>query len=521
MAQRPKTRLAVPPETATPCRRRPPVVGLALLALLAHGPAAVHQDSPGYLDAAYYVHLARHLAQGQGLVSAVIWHWLVVPETIIRPEGDYWPPLWPLLVGLAAALTGLDPFRVAQGIGLLCAVGLTLMAGHLAAQVLPTWRSAPWLAGLIATLGTGYWVHLHGADTFALYGLLGAGTLLLTARATTRRAWVALGLLGGLGALLRADGLLLLVPAVWHLRRRPSALLLLALGAGLALLPWWGYTLLVLGHPPGSLGLRTLWLRRYEDLFVPGVDLSPAAHLAWGWENVLGARLQALLANTAAPVLLGGIVLWPVGLLGLVRRGHHPALRPARLYGLVLFLGLSLLFPFPAQRGTLLHSLVAVLPAWAVACVAGLRLVARFLRARGARRLARWAPLLLALLAVGVSLWLGGQAEARWARKAAAYRVVGAVLADQGLAGQPVMAVDPALFTVLTDTPAVVVAALPPEAVWALARRLGVRVLLLEEESPAAWQPLVAGTVPGFRLLWAGLPAPDREPVWIFSLEDP
>jgi hypothetical protein len=502
-----------------PSGRRWWPLGLLLLALGVHGPAAALRSSPGYLDAAYYVHLAHNLLAGRGFVSTVIWHWLTVPATITHPEGDYWPPLWPLLSALGAALTGLDPFRAAQALTLLGMVGMTLLAGGLAARVFPTARWAPWLAGLSTTMGTGYWTHLHGADTFGLYGLLGATTLLATARATTRRAFFSLGLLGGLGALLRADGLLLLAPAVWRARRQTATLLLLALGAGLVLLPWWLYALLVLGHPPGSLGLRTLWLRRYEDMFLPGADLSLAAHLAWGGENILRARFRALVENSTAPVLLGGVALWPVGLLGLLRLRRHPLLAPAWAYGVVLYGGLSLLFPFPSQRGTLLHSLVAVLPFWAVAVVGGVQAIARW---RPLRR--SWAgvalPALLVLLAVGVSLGLGRRTEARWDRKAQAYRAVGTALAAMGRAGEPVMAVDPALYTVLTGTPAVVVADLPPEAVRPLAHRLGVRLLLLEEDSAAAWQPLVAGAVPGFRLLWAGLPAPDREPVWVFALEE-
>jgi hypothetical protein len=204
-------------------------------------------------------------------------------------------------------------------------------------------------------------------------------------------AWFALsGLCAGLAHLARADGILLLVTALLaglietlrHLarvdRRRQAAplawrLLLLVACYLLVMAPWYARNVRVVGRPLSTTGLRTLWLTEYDDLYSYGKPLTWSSYLAWGWGNIVRSKLRALWLNAQTLAVVGWMIfLAPFGAIGVWRLRRSRLLRPAWIYGLLLYLTMSLAFTFPGWRGGMLHSTTALLPTLYAAAVEGL-----------------------------------------------------------------------------------------------------------------------------------------------------
>ena len=171
--------------------------------------------------------------------------------------------------------------------------------------------------------------------------------------------------------------------------------------------PWWARNWLVAGTPfPGG-GLKTLWLRDYEELFYLGQELTVSRYLAWGLGPILASKLQAAWYNLY--VMLGPWpYLAPLAVLGAWQGWHDRRLRLGLAYGLALWLALTLGFTFPAQHGSTFHS-ASALVIWQAACIpAGIAAVMRWLARRWPRwdaaRFTRFFLVRLTALAVVVSL---------------------------------------------------------------------------------------------------------------------
>ncbi|MBI4497979.1 MAG: hypothetical protein HY689_08790, partial [Chloroflexi bacterium] len=173
------------------------------------------------------------------------------------------------------------------------------------------------------------------------------------------------------------DGILLLgVVFLLVLGRRPwrvsFALALTVTASYLALMwPWLMRSVALTGAPLPAAGVRTIWLRGYDDLYSFLDQPTLVAFLDWGVTNILWSRLAALVQNLG--VFLGGAFhLAPFAALGLWHLRSAPAFRPFFVYAALLYLVHSLLFAFPGPRGSMLHSSVALLPWLALATLVGL-----------------------------------------------------------------------------------------------------------------------------------------------------
>jgi 4-amino-4-deoxy-L-arabinose transferase-like glycosyltransferase len=247
-------------------------------------------------------------------------------------------------------------------------------------------------------------------DSYTAFAVVGGAALYAAGRARDNPPWlVAAGLLSGLAAITRNDGVLLLgvlwLAALLLTRRsqRPFPWKYLLLGTAAFLLPWGGWTVrnvLVLGRPSAVPLSFLLTLRDYVQLF----RVQPQADWAGFWSQGVGPffslRLDALVASLL--VLVGDFQAW--GLLPLLGIGlslrRRAALWPAFLYLLVLFLALVIAFPLLVVHGTWSRSLTAFLPT-GYACVAlGLY--------RLTERLCHWRPTLPRRLLHGTFLALGG-----------------------------------------------------------------------------------------------------------------
>jgi hypothetical protein len=216
--------------------------------------------------------------------------------------------------------------------------------------------------------------------------LLGSGVLLvLTAEGQPVLRLFAAGLMAGLMHLTRADGIfwaaVVVAWAVWKGRgeadsRRErvlwaSALAMVSLAGYLSvMIVWYGRNLSFWGmlFPPG--GSRTLWLTRYEDMFIfPASILTPVRWLGEGWGAILAARWQALVSNFQTWVAVqGSIALFPFILVGLWRMRRHSLIRLGMGMWLVTLVMLTVVFPFAGINGSFFHSGAAFQPLfWAAA----------------------------------------------------------------------------------------------------------------------------------------------------------
>ncbi|MCS6801642.1 MAG: hypothetical protein NZ773_06850 [Dehalococcoidia bacterium] len=454
-------------------------------------------DGPGYLDASYQLLVAKRLAAGEGLTAPVIWHWLRLPDAVIHPSHDYWMPLGALLAAGGLLLTG-DSWPAAVLPGLLLSALLAPIAAWLT-RIAGGTPADEWIAAGLALTAGSVAAHWATTDPMTVFAPLGALALILADRAGRRSALLG-GAFAGLAQLARADGFLLLAALIIvRLRRDPAAALLGAAAFGAVVAPWVIRNAATFGWPP-FIGVATVWLTEYNDLFRPG-GATAADWWGRGVGTIAGEKLVALGLNLAVLALLGHLFWTPVGLAGLLLQR-----RPAPLVYLgLLLVSASCLLPLPRGRGAFAHGLTALIPAFAAGAVLGLHRVADWLAAR--RRLPpAQARQRLALIALGGAIvagtGLGWQQVSEWRSWRSALAAAAAVV-EASAPGATVVAADPGTYAAISGQPAIVMPNLPPAEAIALARRYGATVILIGNAYPRPWSRWLAGeeSVPTARLL--------------------
>lgn len=505
------------PPTKTPGWLLP---GLYLLSVLVLAAAAVQVEGPLDIDGSYYFLVARNLAQGRGLVVEAVWHFFQPPPSLPQPAGDLWMPLPSLL--MAPALLFGSTFRFAQVAQVLLAALLPLLSFRFARDA---GASLPWaaLAGLLTAFAGVATVHWVDSDCYTAYALVGGAALYAMGQVGRGPRWLLLGgFLGGLAALTRNDGLLLLL-VLWasalffsRHRRTPFPWKMLLLGTALFLLPvlpWYGRNLLLFGQPtPVSLSFF-LTMRDYRQLLAYRPQADWAAFWEQGWGTLLSVRLSALGATLA--VLAGDFQVWElvpllVAALSLRRR---PPLWPAFFFLAVLFLALVSLFPLLVLHGTWSRSLTAFLPAGYAGVALGLERLAEGL----VRRLARPTPhrfhAFLVALAAAAALLVGLVAGFRQLEAVRSNPVLWQQVGDWVREHTPpdaaVMAQDPMAVVLYGERPAIGIPYEEPPLLLQLARQYGVRHIVLAGRFRGLWPEALRRLYEGeavapFTLLWEG-----------------
>jgi hypothetical protein len=449
---------------------------LYLLAVLIWGLAGLAFTSPTYFDSFYYFNAAESLAGGHGLTDQVLWNYLDDPAGLPRPSHLYWMPLASFLGAAGIRLFGaaVDHWRAAQLLMLLLSALIVPLAACLSWSISGR-RSYALVAGALALFSGNYLGIWTFSDSYGPWTLAIGGVILATSRAlSTRRTvwWLLAGVACGLAYLARADGLLL--PAIlvsWAVRRRDwRGVLALALGWALPVSPWCLHNLLVAGQALPVAGARTVWLHAYPELFGYGLDLSPSRYFAWGLGPILLSKLSAV-RNTLEPALGAWPILGPLAAIGMWSQREDIRIKMAGQYWFALWLVMVLVFTFPAQHGSLYHSMAAMMPWQAALVPEGIRAANRWIAGRWPRwqdeRFTRfflaWLPALACIFAVcvfgkgayaiGVAIQ-DGRLINRWQE--------GYAVADSWLAGlgvqrtEAVIVVDPPIFSGLTGRRAVV-----------------------------------------------------------------
>jgi hypothetical protein len=148
---------------------------------------------------------------------------------------------------------------------------------------------------------------------------------------------------------------------------------ILLLGYLFILTPWFIRNWQVAGTPLSAAGSQTMWLTDYDDLFSYGREASPRAFFAQGWPAVLAGRRWVLTTNLQTVLAVWGMIfLAPLAGVGMWRLRHHRLVQLAVLYGVLLFVIMTLVFAFPGARGGLFHSGAALLPFVYATAVVGL-----------------------------------------------------------------------------------------------------------------------------------------------------
>ncbi len=223
-------------------------LGLFATALLVRFWLATQILFPPPDDPAFYIQTARHLAEGRGFVTDVIWNYFVPFNSVTHPSHEFWMPLTSIVMALPLRLLG-DTLVTAQLPGIISGALLVPVTYWMGRRLWPQRRWSLVAAGMLIPSAVLVYQSVN-ADSASLFTLLATLTLWTAAEAYLRRnaKWAALcGILGGLSYLTRSHGSVLIgaTGLVWFIGwwRVPRAgLKLIGIMIGAALLvivPWW------------------------------------------------------------------------------------------------------------------------------------------------------------------------------------------------------------------------------------------------------------------------------------------
>jgi len=349
---------------------------------------SIFQQSPGYMDADYYLAGGIRLAGGYGFNEEIIWNYLDDPSGIPHPSHAYWMPAASLLAALGMKVFGVKDFFAAQIPFILIAALIPPLTAALSFSILHK-RSLAILAGLFALLPGFYLPFLSTSDTFGFYMLFGGAFFIIVGL-----KWdppqkflgisILLGLLAGFMHFTRAEGILwfglsLLVVGIkvyneqrpLHLFRRLSlGIVFCAIGYLIVMGPWMLRSMNLFDAPFAPGGSRAFWITSYDELYTyPAKILTVQRWLESGFRQILEARLWAAGQNLQSALAVQGvIILAPCILIGLWQRRMDLRVRIGVLAWLLIFIIMTFIFPFQGARGGFFHAMAALQPLyWSVA----------------------------------------------------------------------------------------------------------------------------------------------------------
>jgi hypothetical protein len=467
--------------------------------LLFAGGVAWFQVSPGYMDADYYFAGGLRLVQGHGFTETYLWNYLDNPQSLPHPSHGYWFPLASILAAAGMWLTGAQTFWAGR-LGFILVAALVAPLTSVLAYQITQRRDFALAAGFLAVFCGYHAPFMPTTDNFGLFTLFGAIFFIFLPR-NQKFAPLLLGLTAGLMNLARSDGLLWLglgglgLGLVW-LERQPrprfSALifpvLLFVAGYALVMGPWMLRNLSIWGTPLTPSGSRVLWMTRYDETFAwPPDRINPANWQAAGLNSALLGRLEALKLNAINTVAAQtAFLLFPFILVGIWQLRKQLQIRLAACAWLILFVVMSLIFPFAGSRGSFFHAAAALQPVWYTAAIVGLDFLVVKARSRGwftpaAQRLFRFALVaFMAMLTVALAYISVNLND--WNQFRRAYLQVEQKLVENGAKPADVIIVANAPgYYVATGRSAIIVPDENLDSVRALARQFGARYLVLEK----------------------------------------
>ncbi len=468
------------------------------------------QDLPGYMDADYYFAGGIQLAQGKGFTEPYIWNYLSDPQSLPNPSHTYWMPLASIVSALGMLVSGLTTYAAGRAPFILLSACVPLFVSALAYKVTHRTRFGM-VAGLLSIFSMYYAPFMPVPDNYAIYMILGATFFLLAPRG---ERWIplALGAIAGLLTFARSDGLLWLglagLTMVWKsplfLKRRrlkiepePKPVIIrrilfswvfVVIGY-IVVMGFWhyrSYTLFDSFLAPG--GGRLLWLENYDQTFIyPPDALTRESFLQAGWGAALQDRFAALQSNLGNAVgAQGEIFLLPFILLGLQQMKINLRVRIAVVGWLILFVVMTIVFPFAGSRGSFFHAGAAFQPMWWVAAPVGIDTVLHWARRRGRLMDRRALPIFLTalvFLAVTMTMYLVNLRVVAdgWARDDLIYPSVEEMLQENGISPNDVVIVrNPPGYFIASNRSAVVLPFGDESTILAVAEKFDAKFLVLE-----------------------------------------
>jgi hypothetical protein len=482
---------------------------LWLISLLLLGIAALGIDSPGYMDADYYFATAQQVADGRGFTQPFLWNYLDNPVGLPHASHGYWMPLTTLVAALPLWLFHSHAFRVAQLPFFLLTSLMPAAVAYLAYQFHEERRWAI-LSGLLALFSGFYFTFFLTTDNFTLYAWIG-GLVLWVAGGQERErrpwTWAILGALVGLAYLTRADGILLMFPVLWAAweaveRRKWQPLALVLVGFAVVELPWWIRNLITTGGILSPSNGRVLWLTSYNQLFIyPAEKLTVQHWLQAGLPAILHARLEALWLNLQHALAEPGMIfMWPFVLIAIRKQRAHRWVRISVGYFLLMFLIMTVVFPFAGGRGGVFHSSASLLPlVWVLAPIglaASIRWAAekRNWDVSQAQTVFQYASVAI-MAAVTLGLYLSQAFDpsgtgSDWDQSERLYQQVGDILDDYHLGNVRAVVNNPPGFWLATGLEAVVIPDGDIDTLQQVVRQFEVEVVILDQNLPSGLEDL-------------------------------
>ena len=530
-------------------------LGIFVVAVVIRAVAAAGTVFPRPEDSAYYVGVARNIAEGRGLVSDALWSYGTPPLVFPRPAFEVWLPLPSLLAAIPTALFGgpapiplLNALRSAQLVtGLLGAV-LAVLAWRLAADVaeerrLPTGRARVLAIGAGLTTAAYLPLILHSVqpDSTTPFGVLLLGACLLATRVLrdprgarpTDVRLVGIGLLVGLAALTRNEAVWLALVWAWLAWRasgltRGERLRLIGVVAVVAIAvfaPWAVRDWLVFGSPlPGQAATNALSVTGY-DIFAWQDPPTLARYLAVGPATLASMRIDGITHNIVSVLLILGLPVSAIGLLALPWQARDRALRPLLLVAVITFLVTSLLFPVATTWGTFLHASGAIHVLLIVSALGALDSgFARLASRMGWERPVSW---LGALLTVAWSILFSAallpSAASSTVGTARTYRVLAEELAAAGMpldGRTPVIADFPIWMAEGERVSSLALPNEPPSSVADLAKHFNAQLLVLASPDRGIWPATLTSGDPAAACFHEVALAVPEDPVDAAALKD-
>jgi len=463
------------------------------------------KQSPGYMDAEYYLMTGIQLFEGKGFSEPVIWNYLNQPTSIPQPSHQYWLPGASVLAWAGMAIFNSESFWAARSLFILLA-GLLPIAIALLAYNLTGKRSIGWLSGALSIASGYYAVYMGITDTFVIYMCLGAIFFWLFVRIEKQPDslhGLFLGIVCGMLSLTRVDGVgfwaVAIVFLIWktaHSQQKPAyvkSLLGVIGGMLLVTTPWLIRNQVTLSTWLPSGGSRTLWLENYNQMFrYDPTTINVQNWLLTGWAIII-ERVKSLGSNLLTSLMVHfQIILLPFAAIGIRNLQKIDAVRLAGVLYVGLLLGLTVLFPFASSRGGFFHSAAAIQPViWILAAVGIESFVGSAVgKARVIFTFPRTVGLVLVTVAVSTIFLsfrsvVGGFTTATpgWDAHARHYQAIDAFLDESRLyTHATVMVKNPPGFWLASRQPAIVIPDGGVQDTLAAARQFGARILILEKE---------------------------------------
>ena len=486
------------------------------------------QPLPGYMDADYYYAGGMQLATGKGFNEPYLWNYLDDPQSLPHPSHTYWMPLASIVSAAGMWLAGNTGYEAARLPFILLSACVPLLTASLSFSLSRKTLLAM-VSGLLSVFALYYSPFMPVPDNYAIFMLLG-GTFLLLAPRNQKWIPIALGALSGLMTLSRSDGLLWLGLAGLTVRWKNNPLsqrerdgvrekvrlifvggLLTLLGYLLVMGPWHLRSMSLFGSFLAPGGGRLLWLENYSQTFMyPAELITREGFLKAGWGAALQDRLAALGSNLGNVIgAQGELFLLPFIIVGLWHLRKQVETKITLTGWFLLFVVMTIIFPFAGSRGSFFHSGAAFQPYWWAVAPIGLDVLVTLgyekkkITDPNLRVVSQLSLVLIAVIATGYLIFDhtiegGGKKEDR------VYPTVEQKFLDNGIHTTDVVIVrNPPGYYISTGRSAIVLPFGDESTILAVAQKFGAKYLVIEKN----------GTFPAIQKLYD---EPESNPSFIF-----